>query len=312
MISVLSGDCREVLRTLPPRSYQTVVTSPPYWGLRDYGDGGAGIGLEPTFEEHVGNLLVVFREVWRVLRPDGTVWFNYGDGYASGHRTRGRGLPEGCKPKDLLFMPARLGMALQADGWWVRCENIWHKRNPIPESVKDRPTSAHEKVFLLTKRERYYYDAEAVKVPSNGPPRDTAAARKARMGPGAKHTADKVGAQIRSLRWTPKDVDGRGSRLGRAPGWRQDPHEERLVNLRNVWSLATYPYGGAHFATFPPALVEICLKAGSRPGDAVLDPFGGAGTVGLVAQRLGRQATLIELNPEYAAMAERRILEDAQ
>ena len=379
-VRILVGDCLDLLRTLPEESVHCVVTSPPYWGLRDYGVQGA-IGLEPTFEEHLGTLVTVFREVRRVLRSDGTLWLNYGDSYAGSWGAQSRDNPRvetsalsagqvraapkgthtgsakrtGLKPKDLVMMPARVALALQADGWWLRSEIVWHKPNPMPESVRDRPTSAHEKLFLLTKAARYFYDAEAVREEDAGTdhPRNIL------------HRPEPSGGILPPHR-------GIRTAEGRNGGGR---------NLRNVWTIATHPFPGAHFATFPPKLVEPCIKAGTseegccpecgtpwvremevhdpdgrlgrswhdddpkerlaigkrgtprgegRPihrtsgwqplcdcgaGDpapcTVLDPFGGSGTVGLVASRLGRDAILIELNPEYAEMAEHRIHGDA-
>ena len=447
-VRIVVGDVREKLRELPDESVHCVVTSPPYWGLRDYGVEGA-IGLEPTFEEHIDTIVTVFREVRRVLRKDGTLWLNYGDAYSSGDRSTHRagasdnkghlvqnGLarpktPSGLKPKDLVMMPARVALALQADGWWLRSEIVWHKSNPMPESVRDRPTSAHEKVYLLAKSARYFYDAEAVREEDAGTdhPRNIL------------HRPEPSGGILPPHR-------GIRTAEGRNGGGR---------NLRNLWTIATHPFSEAHFATFPPKLVEPCIKAGTsekgccaecgapvrvveadlsqvptqivtrrapvetervalylkerreglglskrdvdtklgtctlyswfegRPAgfqaptptqwnklktilnlddrfddqiygtvdvevteastcravgvrtyqkawnalrttagwqptcehDAepvpctVLDPFGGSGTVGLVADRLGRDAILIELNPEYAALTERRIYSDA-
>ncbi len=296
MITILNGDCRHVLRELPDASVQCCVTSPPYFGLRDYGVAGQ-IGLEPTPDDFVAEMVAVFRDVRRVLRGDGTLWLNLGDSYSTdgrkGRSHMGTGMNSaystwsvrggpGLKPKDLIGIPWRVAFALQADGWYLRSDIIWHKPNPMPESVTDRPTSAHEHVFLLSKSARYFYNAEAVKE-------------------AAKYPGDN-----RALRTdTRKAVDplcsdsGSRARTGTPTG--------ETVNLRSVWTVATQPFSGAHFATFPPALIEPCIKAGSRPGDTVLDPFGGAGTTGLVADRLQRHAVLIELNPEYAAMAERRI-----
>ena len=376
-VRILVGDAREKLRELPDESIHCVITSPPYWGLRSYNGDPGMIGLEETFDEHLGNLVAVFREVWRVLRKDGTLWLNYGDAYAGswGAQSRGYGdpkgtssvwggqihaapkgthtgsikrAPSGLKPKDLMMMPARVAMALQADGWWLRSEIVWHKPNPMPESVTDRPTSAHEKLFLLSKSARYFYDAEAVRVP---------------LGESTPPSG---------------------------------------ANLRNVWKIATHSFSQAHFATFPPALVEPCIKAGTSergacpecgapwarvvestghvnarepahvPGNTstkvdstgwkpttyatgsweptcgceaeicrdcecrhhpetlagehvgcecechsppqpctVLDPFAGAGTVGLVADRLGRDAILIEISAEYAEMGRDRIVDSA-
>ena len=479
-VRILVGDCLDRLRTLPEESVHCVVTSPPYWGLRDYGVQGA-IGLEPTFEEHLGTLVTVFREVRRVLRKDGTLWLNYGDSYTAAQGINKDGSPRlpkvpttiqnvptdrkpgqqdlpagwstrkvsrtsrvtrdnnfGLKPKDLVMMPARVALALQADGWWLRSEIVWHKPNPMPESVRDRPTSAHEKLFLLTKAARYFYDAEAVRVACSP---NTHARRKDR------ERAPRKGSDTYDRRagtWKEKRTVAEQAEIG--------------ANLRNVWTIATHPFADAHFATFPPKLVEPCIKAGTsekgccpecgaprvrvveadlsqvptqivtrrapvetervalylkerrerlglskrdvdtklgtctlyswfegRPAGfqaptptqwnklktilnlddrfdeqiygtvdvevteastrravgvrtyqkawnalrttagwqptcehdtepvpcTVLDPFGGSGTVALVADRLGRDAILIELNPEYAEMAERRIHEDA-
>ena len=409
-VRFMVGDALSQLAKLPNESVHCVVTSPPYWGLRAYkGDPGM-IGLEPTFDEHLENLVAVFREVRRVLRSDGTLWLNYGDVYASAPNGRSAADTKAAgnddrtfrdkpinnvqgfwKPKDLLMMPARVAIALQADGWWLRSEIIWHKPNPMPESCKDRPTSAHDKMFLLTKSARYFYDAEAVRENSTG-----------------RHL---FSGDARS-----------GSVPGQGPDKGKKTEDNGSANLRNVWTIATHAYSEAHFATFPPALVEPCIKAGtsakgvcgecgaplvrdvaltrldeSRPqtrramelarkhgltahhieairstgvtdaGKArttqtgtdkntervkalaaeakealggyfrefllmrpettgwspscdhdtprvqatVLDPFAGSGTVGLVADRLQRDAILIEISPEYAEMARRRIADDA-
>ncbi len=309
-VTILKGDCREVLRTLPDESVHCVVTSPPYWGLRDYGVAGQ-IGLEANFALFVEQMLDVFREVHRVLRHDGTLWLNLGDSYATGtssgrkpttagkhgywenpsiaYRINGAG--EGLKPKDLCGIPWRVAFALQADGWWLRQDIIWSKPNPMPESVTDRCTKAHEYLFLLSKSERYYFDQEAIAEPAV-----RAGLVLHSYGTGAKDRQDA------------SDVNDRRTRIGLA-NWNQAQPDTR--NKRSVWEVCTAPFPEAHFATFPPALIEPCIKAGCPKGGTVLDPFGGAGTTGLVADRLGRNAILIELNPEYAAMAERRIMGDA-
>lgn len=240
-VDIRVGDCRELLAAMPDESVHCVVTSPPYWGLRAYtGDPGM-IGLEPTFDEHLENIVAVFREVRRVLRKDGTCWLNYGDAYANdgkwGGSTGGkhakamhgkqRGLGRekvktGFKPKDLMMMPARVAMALQADGWWLRSEIVWHKSNPMPESCQDRPTMAHDKVFLLAKSTTYFYDIEAVKEPVSGTANartakhNTAEARRERANPSTKSISTRERRGI-----TPKDTDGRSARLGREPGWRK-------------------------------------------------------------------------------------------
>jgi DNA modification methylase len=368
-VQILQGDCRDVLATLPDASVHCCVTSPPYWGLRDYGVAGQ-IGLEPTIEQFVAEMVAVFREVRRVLRPDGTLWLNLGDSYATGGGAGWQGkngqradrrftAPElkpqaseiGLKPKDLCGIPWRVAFALQDDGWYLRQDIIWHKPNPMPESVTDRCTKAHEYIFLLSKGPKYFYDAEAIKEEFTG------------NAPGAK-----------ALKQNSDRNDG-GRVCGRP--------ESGVRNKRSVWTVATAPFSEAHFATFPPDLIEPCIQAGTSEkgccakcgapwgrisgraapardvesstldrygtGDsgvhrkigsvyqkwlddnpkqtiswqptckcdaptvpcAVLDPFGGAGTTGLVADRLQRNAILVELNPTYAEMAKLRIHGDA-
>jgi DNA modification methylase len=305
-VKIHIGDCREVLKTLPDESVNCVVTSPPYFGLRDYGVDGQ-VGQEATPAEFVGVMVEVFREVRRVLRSDGTLWLNLGDSYA-GHNAggfragneaknggvsnkNGVGFVNGLKPKDLIGIPWRAALALQADGWWLRQDIIWSKPNPMPESVTDRCTKAHEYIFLLTKSERYHFDAEAI-----AEPLVTAANAQSR---GPKDTPLERG---------PRE-GGNGGLHGAAMRMRSGDTTTR--NKRSVWEVATAPFSEAHFATFPPALIEPCIKAGCPVGGTVLDPFGGAGTTGLVADRLQRSAILIELNPEYAAMARKRIDGDA-
>ena len=303
---ILVGDCIESMRGLPDQSVQTCVTSPPYFGLRDYGHDGQ-IGLEPTPDEFVGKLVEVFREVRRVLRDDGTLWLNLGDSYArnagpeesklASLHTMGVGQkkahemgamrkgenkpPPGLKPKDLIGIPWRVAFALQADGWYLRQDIIWHKPNPMPESVTDRCTKAHEYIFLLSKSERYFYDAEAVSEACSGKPH----------APGNKCSTS--GGHLRNDFGTDAM-----QRVWGASGRR---------NKRSVWTVTTKPFKGAHFATFPPDLIEPCIKAGCPEGGIVLDPFGGSGTTGVVAQTWGRKFILCELNPEYAQMARDRI-----
>jgi DNA modification methylase len=311
MIDIRVGDCRKTLRTLESQSIQCCVTSPPYFGLRDYGHAGQ-IGLEPTPDAFVEQLVRVFREVRRVLRDDGTLWLNLGDSYASspasggaqsglltgGEHKRTPGVPyrrpPGLKPKDLIGIPWRVAFALQADGWYLRQDIIWHKPNPMPESVRDRCTKAHEYIFLLSKSERYHYDAAAIAVDTTRQPQswqgDLERAKQKSVGPHAR------------------GKDGYNNQYfdeGRIWG------AEGKSNKRSVWTVATQPYSGAHFATFPPDLIEPCVLAGCPSGGTVLDPFGGAGTTGLVADRLGRNAILCELNPEYAQLARNRIFDDA-
>ena len=294
-VRIINADVMEGLRQLPDESVHCVVTSPPYWGLRDYGVEGQ-IGLEATPEAFVGRMVDVFREVRRVLRGDGTCWMNMGDSYAGsgrgGNPTEETSTLEGgqatqraaagFKQKDLMGMPWRVALALQADGWWLRSDIIWAKPNPMPESVTDRPTKSHEYVFLLTKAERYYYDAEAIKEEGSG------------RTPGNVNQDGKGADNHR--------IANGGNGIFAA---QQRPQLER--NKRSVWFIATSPFPEAHFATFPPELPEICIKAGCPVGGTVLDPFSGAGTTCLVADRLQRNGIGIELNPEYAAMAERRI-----
>jgi DNA modification methylase len=263
-IRILQGDCRDVLKTLPYESAHCVVTSPPYFGLRDYGMSGQ-IGLEGSPARYIEALVSVFMEIGRVLRDDGTLWLNLGDSYAD---------------KALLGIPWRVAFALQAAGWNLRQDIIWHKPNPMPESVKDRCTKAHEYIFLFSKRDRYYFDSEAI-------------AESAQFPGSAGSIYD---------RGIPGQIAHKG--LNRA-----EPYTER--NKRSVWTVPPLKFRDAHFATFPPDLIEPCILAGCPEGGTVLDPFGGAGTTGLVADRHGRDAILIELNPEYAEMARKRIINDS-
>ncbi len=340
-VEIRQGDVRELLAAMPDESVHCVVTSPPYWGQRDYGVAGQ-IGLEPTLAEHLAVMVDIFREVRRVLRKDGTCWRNNGDGYARAPEKGGSGpngkniaysdcytcaqsarvgssdgvvgrgdrpgtRSGGAKPKDLLMIPNRLAIALQDDGWWVRSEIIWAKPNPMPESVTDRPSCAHEKLWLLTKAARYYYDAEAVKTASMEPPglknpyspEGSTPHSGARRSPNGKHSDKQRGHSRKHAGFNAR--------------WDAMTKEEQRAsaNLRNVWTIATKPFADAHFATFPPDLVVPCIKAGCPEGGTVLDPFGGAGTTGLVADRLGRNAILLELNADYAEMARARIASDA-
>jgi DNA modification methylase len=334
-VTILKGDCRDVLATLPAESVHCVVTSPPYFGLRDYGVAGQ-IGLE-DFASYIKNLVNVFGECRRVLRKDGTLWLNLGDSYNSiGHKKSGSGygttglaggiaqehtplqrentLP-GLKHKDLCGIPWRVAMALQADDWWLRQDIIWSKPNPMPESVRDRCTKAHEYLFLLSKSERYHYDADAIAESSitNDPRRPYTSEGAWEMD--GRPPEQRHGGEPRSFKGskfnqgkTAEHQLGRSSSKPRA-AVADAPWEKR--NRRSVWTVSTQPYTEAHFATFPPALIQPCILAGCPKGGTVLDPFGGAGTTGLVADRLGRNAILIELNPDYADMAERRIRGDA-
>lgn len=303
---ILEGDCREALRTLPAQSVHTCVTSPPYYGLRDYGHNGQ-LGLEATPDEFVTALVEVFREVRRVLRDDGIVWLNLGDSYAREPAKGGTGtpngrnvpqmgytgakpIPPGMKPKDLIGIPWMVAFALRADGWYLRQEIIWHKPNPMPESVTDRPTRSHEQVFLLSKSARYYYDADAIRE--------------------AHKTADdarnRVDFEPRRFEADASIINGGSRRTSR--GTTTWPAGGR--NKRSVWTVATQPYSGAHFATFPPKLIEPCVLAGCPEGGTVLDPLAGAGTTGLVALRNRRSFIGIELSAEYAGLARERIETD--
>jgi DNA modification methylase len=344
-VRIINADVMEGLRQLPDESVHCVVCSPPYYGLRDYQHEGQ-IGLEPTPAEHVAKLVEVFREVRRVLRKDGTLWLNYGDCYVSAppgnkapsptdtdgqyarklKRQLGQGEDAGAiyakakhsglKPKDLMGMPWRVAFGLQADGWWLRSDIIWHKPNPMPESIKDRPTKAHEYVFLLTKAERYFYDADAIKEDATFDGPNSPQAIKSPYGQGFTRRAS-YGAAFEALPQSepqkprPAGVQRKQTAIGQQLGGALGSNDDWIRrNKRSVWQIATVPFAEAHFATFPPELPEICIKAGCPKGGTVLDPFGGAGTTGLVADRLQRHAILIELNPEYAAMAEKRIGND--
>ena len=367
---ILVGDARERLRDLPDNSMHCVITSPPYWRMRTYGQQEGMIGLEETFDAHIENLLAVFAEVWRVLRPEGTLWLNYGDGYADdgkwGGQTGGKQayhgdqpgrqrVRTGLKPKDLIMMPARVALALQDAGWWLRSEIIWAKLNPLPESVKDRPSNAHEKIYLLSKQKTYFYDADAVRRPFRNKTQGMNAYEIEALSLG--DNGDDPDTSV------PTDADdGCVDTTG--------------TSLRNIWAMSTAAFPDAHFGTFPTVLAETCMKAGtsahgacavcgtpfervtdqgeygrrhqhhSRLGEGnskrgghkefeaweppvtvgwespcqceadrvpctVLDPFSGAGTVGLVASRQGRSSVLIEIDPKYAELSHDRLYEDS-
>jgi len=365
-IKILQGNCLDKLKTIAAKTFHTCVTSPPYWGLRDYGtatwiggdpnckhtitDGtvdnkknklierpdrasdkkncvkcGAKrvddqLGLEETPQEYAVNMVKVFREVRRVLRDDGTVWLNLGDSYCSSrpmgssgnsdkvgnaykkhtesfdfgrtgktskvgtnqHRGRGK-VTKGLKPKDLVGIPWRVAFALQEDGWYLRQDIIWNKPNPMPESVQDRCTKSHEYIFLLSKKDKYYYDNESIK----------------------EEGTEKIGGNVKPQ----KGVDQRFSETKQGLLEAQQKIYEK-VNKRSVWTVTTKPYKEAHFATYPPDLIEPCILAGCPEGGHVLDPFGGAGTTGLVSDRLGRNATLIELNKDYIDIINKRLIDD--
>ncbi|MGY2503461.1 DNA-methyltransferase [Pseudomonas azotoformans] len=336
---VLIGDCIESMRTLQDQSVSTCVTSPPYYGLRDYGMAGQ-IGLEVTPAEFVGRLVEVFREVRRVLRNDGTVWVNMGDTYASiaggyapggsagkhdtvSQATRGavlrgtrRSPPAGLKQKDLMGIPWRLAFALQDDGWYLRQDIIWHKPNPMPESTRDPCTKSHEYLFLLSKSPRYFYDQDAIKEPValssiTRMAQDLEQQRGSDRVPGKSNGPMKA---VRSKRDSFKRDDSKREQPipGQSLGTHRPDREESAWpldtrNKRSVWTVPTQGFKGAHFATFPPDLIRPCILAGAPLGGTVFDPFGGAGTTAVVAMQEGRKSILCELNPDYAAMAERRI-----
>lgn len=276
-VTVHEGDCLQSLRAMPDECVDCCVTSPPYWGLRDYGHEGQ-YGLEQTLRAYIDQMVMVFQQVRRVLKSDGTLWLNIGDSYFVGNGE--------LKPKDLCGIPWRLALALQAEGWWLRQDIIWHKPNPMPESTKDRCTKAHEYVFLLSKSDRYYFDSKAMQEPAMRP-----------AGSGNKQR------KAASERGVPADTDGKTS--GAVAG--SVPWAGETRNRRSVWTIAAKPYPGAHFAVMPEELATLCVNAGCREGGVVLDPFGGSGTVGVVARKSGCDAVLCELNPEYIAQIKDRL-----
>jgi DNA modification methylase len=328
MIDIKRGDCRDVLKTLEEKSVHTCITSPPYYGLRDYQTGtweggdlncthqrmtkiskykttcnkcGATrkdkqIGLESTPDEYVQQMVEVFREVRRVLRDDGTVWLNLGDTYCgTGHK--GEAVNNkliGFKAKDLIGIPWRVALALQSDGWYLRQDIIWHKPNPMPEPVKDRCTKAHEYIFLLSKSPKYYYDYEAIKT-------------KASDATEIRNKNKFNGAFKGQFKGSPNEKRFQDGKPIDNPQFSLDGKS----NKRSVWTVNPKPYKEAHFAVFPPELIEPCVLAGCPEGGTVLDPFGGSGTTGLVADRHKRNAVLIELNNDYIDIAENRLKADA-
>ena len=328
MSRLLIGDCRESMRQLIAEGVkvQMCVTSPPYWGLRDYGVAGQ-LGLEPTIQEYVANMVEVFRLVRELLADDGTLWLNFGDSYAraggwsnnnglDGVATRqesdramsnmaadggaSQKLAQGLKSKDLCGIPWRVAFALQADGWWLRQDIIWAKPNPMPESVTDRCTKAHEHLFLIAKSERYYYDAEAIAEEMTESSVDRLLQPGLAMQGGSMRVPGKTNGPMKAVGHLSAHMEGTQRNDGDM--WRladRGVAPRGTRNKRSVWTVATHPYSEAHFATFPPKLIEPCILAGSRPGDIVFDPFFGSGTTGEVAQRLGRQWIGCELNPAY-------------
>lgn len=302
--TIIIGDNRQTLKVLPAQSVQTVITSPPYWGLRDYGQLDQ-IGLETSPDDYVEQLCQVFDEVWRVLKDDGTLWLNLGDSYASFRDSKstpdtlrsGDGTKvasaanrnpyslreAGLKHKDLVGIPWRVAFALQARGWYLRQDIIWAKPNPMPESVTDRCTKSHEYLFLLTKSPKYFFDNQAIKEPSTEFKKS-----------GLRDREKPVGESIVDAK-----IRGYGNNVG----------VTETRNKRDVWTVAPSRYKEAHFATYPPELILPCILAGSKPNDLVLDPFSGSGTTGVVAMQNNRNYVGLELNPEYASMSEKRLMD---
>lgn len=360
-VRIICADVMDGLRLLPDESVHCCVTSPPYWGLRSYLPAGhplkhLEIGQEPTLQDHIAKLVSVFAEVRRVLRKDGTLWLNYGDMWANdgkwGGATGGKQayLPSetrecvgrskrktGLKPKDLCMAPHRQAIALQDDGWWVRSDIVWHKPNPMPSSVKDRPTPAHEYVFLLSRSARYFYDAEAIaefragNEDANGfrggsyvhdepGPRQVRGNKRLKIPggwdtrPGSHGTINRSGRTSAQYAQAKNQASPVRRRSGFNERWDETEDaggDSELRNARDVWTIATEPFPEAHYATFPTRLAEKCIKAGCPQGGTVLDPFGGSGTVGLVADRLQRHAILIDLDPANLPMAKGRVCGDA-
>lgn len=325
------GDCLSSLKSLPDESVACCVTSPPYFGLRDYGH-EAQIGLETTPDVYIAKIIEVFREVRRVLKKDGTLWLNIGDTYATqggahggrldnqrgvgakrthdnkGGDQKARKAPDGLKPKDLIGIPWMLAFALRADGWYLWQDIIWHKPNPMPESVTDRCTKAHEYIFLLSKSAHYWFDADAISQPLA----EASVQRLAQSNLANQNGSDRVPGK------TNGNMKAVGPRFGGNKYGDNQASEHRTksgnewdggsgrANRRSVWSINTQGYKGAHFATFPSEIPRLCIMAGTKAGDTVLDPFGGSGTTGAVAIELGRSAILCELNPDFAQLIRER------
>jgi len=307
MNTIEFGDCRESMRRWKEQGIkaQTCVTSPPYYGLRDYGHEGQ-IGLEETPEEYIKAMVEVFRCVWDVLEDDGTLWLNIGDSYAGSgkgpagnlgvtndernmtHTKSSALVPQGCKPKDLIGIPWLLAFALRADGWYLRQDIIWHKPNPMPESVRDRCTKAHEYIFLMSKSQKYYYDHESIAEPSI-------------------HYGSDKRSDLGNIRYEGKRTQGDAASNGQQSF--VTVNENR--NKRSVWTVTTKPYAGAHFAVFPSDLIEPCILAGAPAGGIVLDPFMGSGTTAQVAQNLGRKYLGCELNLDYKKLQEKRLAQQS-
>lgn len=361
-VTIHVGDCRELLRAMPDRSVHCCVTSPPYFGLRDYDVPPSAwpevefmplagmptitipameccLGLETDLQAFVGHLVLVFRELYRVLRDDGTLWLNLGDSYAgTGGRgpqtgalfkgrarqretitTAARVRGDGLKEKDLVGVPWRVALALQADGWYLRQDVIWSKPNPMPESVNDRCTKAHEYVFLLSKSPRYYFDADAIAEPLAASSVDRLAQPNLANQAGSDRVPGKTNGPMKAVRAKGNRKTFRGGGVyTQGQSFDNDasacndsvgnaPNERDVRNRRSVWTVATQPFKEAHYATFPPELIKPCILASCPAGGVVLDPFGGSGTTGMVSDELGRDAILMELNPGNGEMARRRV-----
>lgn len=351
---ILQGDCKEILKQKPDGYFNCCVTSPPYWGLRDYGippskwpavtyspmpglpethipEWIGCLGLEPTPEMFVAHIVLVFREVWRTLQDDGTLWLNFGDSYAGsmkGRNADGQGNPGGfhkqsggqsggnidykcfdyggLKNKDLVGIPWRVAFALQADGWYLRMDNIWHKPNCMPESVTDRPTKAHEYMFLLSKSKKYYYDAEAIKEPAVGFNFRPPAGSEGAFGPQQSRRRKGNSKTFRGGgQYTQGQSFDNSKEVSRESHGNQ-PNESGMRNKRSVWTVATAQLAESHFATFPEKLIEPCILAGCPEGGRVLDPFFGSGTTGRVAMKYNREFTGIDLNDKYINLSQRR------
>ena len=327
-IKILQGNCIDKIKELEDNSIDCVVSSPPYFGLRDYGVNGQ-FGLEKTYQDYLANTVKVFETFKPKLKDTATIWWNVGDSYSSGSRTsttnqslRGNKnygvtrtpIQKNIKEKDLLMIPNRVAIALQEAGWYIRSEIIWHKPNPMPESVRDRPTSCHEKIWLITKNKKYYYDHEAIKEPIT----DTTAIRLLQKNIDNQKGSSRANGGMKSngnmkamgRKKFDKNMGGSGTSFVDHSGYKKADGTYMINptrNKRNVWTVTTKPFKGSHFATFPKDLIEPCIKAGCPENGTVLDPFGGAGTTGIVSALNNRNAILIELNHEYIKIAEDRI-----
>jgi|TARA_R110002050_G_scaffold283096_1_gene431300 DNA modification methylase len=297
-IKILQGNCINKIKELEDNSIDCVVSSPPYFGLRDYGVDGQ-FGLEKTYQDYLANTVKIFKTFKPKLKDNATIWWNVGDSYSSGKRktTTNQSLrgnknygvtrtpvQDGIKEKDLLMIPNRVAIALQDEGWYIRSEIIWHKPNPMPESVRDRPTSCHEKIWLITKSKKYYYDSDAIREPL------------------AVSSLNRLNQDLKNQKGSTRGNGGMKSN-----GNMKAVGNKETRNKRNVWTITTKPFKDAHFATFPKDLIEPCIKAGCPEGGVVLDPFGGSGTTGIVATQNNRNAILIELNQKYIDIANKRI-----